>query len=76
MKARTYKACQDLENLTKVWASKVITETTKILTFKPNLKLMLLYKSEMWRLTKIQCQKCKPLSTDSLGESSQLFIDV
>ena len=57
VRQRIQKARQAFLGLGKVWASKIIREKTKIRIFNSNVKAVLLYGSETWRLNKTTLQK-------------------
>ena len=49
--ARTGKARSTLNTLASIWRSREITTTTKLRIFNCNVKSVLLYGSETWRMT-------------------------
>ena len=57
VRQRIQKARQAFWGLGNVWASKIIREKTKIRIFNSNVKAVLLYGSETWRLNKTTLQK-------------------
>lgn len=52
VRARISKARASYIQLKNIWSSKVISQQTKIRIFKSNIKPVLLYGSETWRITK------------------------
>ena len=52
MKKRIQKARQAFLNLSRVWSNRGIREKTKIRIFNSNVKSILLYGSETWRINK------------------------
>ncbi|KAK7112380.1 hypothetical protein V1264_011846 [Littorina saxatilis] len=55
--ARTRKARAAYIMLKNIWASREISITTKLRIFNSNVKSVLLYGSETWRMTKVTQQK-------------------
>ena len=49
--ARIGKACRTFNTLASIWRSREITKTTKLRIFNSNVKSVLLYGSETWRMT-------------------------
>ena len=57
IKVRIQKARQAFTSLKKVWDSKIIKEKLKIRIFNSNVKSVLLYAAETWRMTKESLRK-------------------
>ena len=66
IQARIGKARQAFAMLRPIWQSTALTSKTKLRVFGSNVKAVLLYDSEMWRLTKRLEQKLQVFITKSL----------
>ncbi|KAJ8356884.1 hypothetical protein SKAU_G00196780 [Synaphobranchus kaupii] len=64
--ARTGKARAAFVMLKNIWASREISMATKMRIFNSNVKLVLLYGSETWRMTKATQQKIQTFINTSL----------
>ena len=60
IKNRTGKATAAFKTLRPIWTSQVLSIETKLRIFNTNVKLVLLYAFETWRITKAitQSKKC------------------
>lgn len=66
IQARIRKARQAFAMLRPIWRSTASTTKTKLRVFGSNVKAVLLYGSETWRLTKILQQKLQVFIAKSL----------
>ena len=66
VKTRIQKARLAFISLTKIWACKTISRKTKIRLFNSNVKTVLLYGSETWRMTKSTQQKLQSFTNRCL----------
>ena len=64
--ARIGKARQAFSMLKPIWQSKALTTRTNLKVFRPNVKTVLLYGLETWRLTKGLKQKLQVFINNSL----------
>ena len=69
IRVRIGKARTAFTILIPVWRSKVISRKTKLRIFNTNIKSVLLYGSETWRVTKANFTKLQTLSTNAWGPS-------
>ena len=66
IKSRISKGRQILAMVRPVWKSTTLSENTKIRIFNTNVKSVLLYGAETWRLTKLLQQNSRYLSRNAL----------
>ncbi|XP_055997932.1 uncharacterized protein LOC130047300 [Ostrea edulis] len=70
IKSRIGKARAAFTMLKNIWASKNIRITTKLRILNSNVKSVLLYGAETWRMTKTTLQKIQTFTTPVSGASS------
>ena len=59
--------------LHQLWKSNIFSKTTKVRIFKSNVRPVLLYRSECWRMTKNDIQKCETFQNKCLKRIIKIF---
>ena len=59
--------------LHQLWKSNIFSKTTKVRIFKSNVRPVLLYGSECWRMTKNDIQKCETFQNKCLKRIMKIF---
>ena len=65
IKSRINKDVHVFNTLRQIWISKPLSVLNKIMIFNTNVKSVLLYGSETWRVTNTITTSCRPLRTDA-----------
>ena len=71
--ARIAKARKAYMALHQLWKSNIFSKTTKVRIFKSNVRPVLLYGSECWRMTKNDIQKCETFQNKCLKRIMKIF---